>query len=60
VLPVLEERLASFGARPHWGKLFHGVPGEYPRLAGFRALAERLDPQGKFRNPFLNRNVFGG
>lgn len=59
VLPVIEERLAPFGARPHWGKLFHGVPGEYPRLAEFRALAESLDPQGKFRNPFLNRNVFG-
>ncbi|WP_410674392.1 FAD-binding protein [Amycolatopsis sp. cmx-4-68] len=60
VLPVLEERLAPFGARPHWGKLFHGRPGNYPRLAGFRTLAEELDPTGKFRNPFLNRHVFGG
>jgi xylitol oxidase len=59
LLPVLEERLAPFGARPHWGKLFHGVPGEYPRLAEFRALAESLDPRGKFRNPFLERHIFG-
>ncbi|MCR6483953.1 FAD-binding protein [Amycolatopsis sp. OK19-0408] len=59
VLPLLEERLAPFGARPHWGKLFHGVPGNYPRLADFRALAENLDPGGKFRNPFLRRNIFG-
>ncbi|MGW5721110.1 FAD-binding protein [Amycolatopsis sp. NPDC003865] len=59
VLPVLEERLAPFGARPHWGKLFHAVGGEYPRLADFRALAGKLDPGGKFRNPFLERHVFG-
>src|SRR3569833_200378 len=52
VLPVLEERLAAFGARPHWGKLFH-TAGSYPRMAGFRALTAELDPAGKFRNPFL-------
>lgn len=60
VLPVLEERLAPFGARPHWGKLFHAVTAEYPRLAEFRALAGKLDPAGKFRNPFLERHVLGG
>ncbi|WP_370962998.1 FAD-binding protein [Amycolatopsis sp. cg9] len=60
VLPVLEERLAPFGARPHWGKLFHDVRGEYPRLPDFRELAASLDPGGKFRNPFLDRHVFGG
>jgi xylitol oxidase len=62
VLPVLEERLAPFGARPHWGKLFHGggLGARYPRLADFRELAATLDPRGKFRNPFLDRHVFGG
>ncbi|RSD09530.1 FAD-binding protein [Amycolatopsis eburnea] len=60
VLPVLEERLAGFGARPHWGKLFHDVRGDYPRLDDFRALAASLDPGGKFRNPFLDRHVFSG
>ncbi|MEV6627903.1 FAD-binding protein [Amycolatopsis sp. NPDC051106] len=59
VLPVLEERLAAFGARPHWGKLFH-TAGSYPRMAAFRALTAELDPAGKFRNPFLERHVFGG
>jgi xylitol oxidase len=38
------------------------APGEfhhrYPRLGDFRALAERHDPAGKFRNAFLDRNVF--
>lgn len=62
VLPLIEERLAPFGARPHWGKLFHGggLDAVYPRMADFRALAKTLDPQGKFRNPFLDRHVFGG
>jgi xylitol oxidase len=59
VLPVLEERLAAFGARPHWGKLFH-TAGRYPRMAQFRTLATELDPAGKFRNPFLERHVFAG
>lgn len=59
VLPVLEERLAQFGARAHWGKLFHAA-GTYPRIDDFRALAAVLDPGAKFRNPFLQRHVFGG
>jgi xylitol oxidase len=59
VLPLLEERLAPFGARAHWGKLFH-TAGSYPRLADFRTLAAELDPAGKFRNPFLDRHVLGG
>ncbi|MEQ0560131.1 FAD-binding protein [Amycolatopsis sp. NEAU-NG30] len=61
LLPELERRLAPFGARPHWGKLFHSgaLDAVYPRMADFRALAHRLDPQGKFRNPFLDRHVFG-
>ena len=61
-LVALEGALAPFAPRPHWGKLFLMAPGEfhhrYPRLGDFRALAERHDPQGKFRNAFLDRNVF--
>ncbi|WP_328611357.1 FAD-binding protein [Amycolatopsis sp. NBC_00345] len=61
LLPLLEERLAPFGARPHWGKLFHSsaLSGHYPRMADFRALAHDLDPGGKFRTPFIRRTVFG-
>lgn len=63
VLPVLEAELAPFGARPHWGKLFDGDAARlaplYPRFAEFKALAGRLDPEGKFRNDFLDRAVFG-
>jgi xylitol oxidase len=63
VLPALEAALAPFGARPHWGKLFLAGSGElaprYPRHADFVALADRLDPTGKFRNPFLAGHLFG-
>ncbi|RSO02887.1 FAD-binding protein [Streptomyces sp. WAC 05379] len=60
VLPVvrrLEEALAGFEPRPHWGKVFalpaEVVRGRYPRLGDFRALARELDPEGKFANAFV-------
>jgi xylitol oxidase len=63
VLPVIEAELAPFGARPHWGKLFDADASRlaplYPRFADFKALAGRLDPEGKFRNGFLDTKVFG-
>lgn len=59
VLPELEELLRPFGARPHWGKLFtpssHDWETLYPRFADFRLLAARHDPEGKFRNAWLDR-----
>ncbi|MFE4579608.1 D-arabinono-1,4-lactone oxidase [Streptomyces chartreusis] len=65
VLPVvrrLEEALAGFEPRPHWGKVFalpaEVVRGRYPRLADFRALARELDPEGKFANAFV-RDILG-
>ncbi|MEU0564597.1 FAD-binding protein [Nonomuraea sp. NPDC005983] len=59
VLPVIrlvEERLAPYGARPHWGKLFTRTPA-YERLAGFAALTRRYDPAGKFTNDFLHAHL---
>jgi xylitol oxidase len=62
VLPAIEEALAPFGARPHWGKLFTMAPADvqarYERLADFRALLARHDAEGKFRNGFLETYVF--
>jgi alditol oxidase len=62
ILPEIEAKLAPFGPRPHWAKLFT-IPGpvlqrQYPRLADFRALAARYDPDGKFRNEFLQTNLY--
>lgn len=58
VLEAIEERLAPFAARPHWGKVFVGSPAElYPRLRGFEQLRARYDPAGKFRNDFTELAV---
>ncbi|MEU7847267.1 FAD-binding protein [Micromonospora parva] len=55
VLPVVaavEERLAPFAPRPHWGKVFVTDPAElaarYPRHADFATLLTDLDPKAKF------------
>ncbi len=62
LLPVIERELAPFNARPHWGKLFSITPARlkslYEKLPDFIQVAKRFDPQGKFRNDFLNTNVF--
>jgi xylitol oxidase len=58
VLAAIEERLAPFGARPHWGKLFVMNPAAlYPRLPGFRSLMSRYDPDGTFGNEFIDRYI---
>ncbi|WP_269939382.1 FAD-binding protein [Arthrobacter sp. HY1533] len=63
VVKAVEAALAPFGARPHWGKVFDAGSGAlaplYPRFADFVELAQRLDPEGKFRNAFLDEKVFG-
>ena len=62
-LPKFEEALAPFEPRPHWGKLFELSPGQvqarYPRLDDFRDLAKDLDPDGKFRNAYVEKYIFG-
>jgi alditol oxidase len=59
----LEAALIPLGAKPHWGKLIHADAATlaplYPRMADFRALAMRHDSEGKFRNAWLERHVFG-
>jgi len=64
LLRDLEEVLAPFGARPHWGKVFTAEAGDiaplYPRHADFVRLVERLDPRGLFRNDWLERRVLSG
>ncbi|MFG1757962.1 FAD-binding protein [Micromonospora echinofusca] len=61
VLPVVaavEERLAPFAPRPHWGKVFGLTPAAvaaaWPRYADFLDLARRLDPAGTFRTDLLD------
>ena len=64
LLPLIEERLAPFGARPHWGKLFTMPPAQvqsrYEKLPEFRQLLQSHDPRGKFRNSFVEKYLFSG
>ena len=59
VLPLVEEALAPFRARPHWGKLHlfdaEAIARVHPRVAEARAVFERLDPEGRFVNAHLER-----
>jgi xylitol oxidase len=61
-LKHVEEALAPFEARPHWGKLFlterDTLDSRYEKLPEFRLLADRLDPRGAFRNAFLQHDMF--
>ena len=63
LIPVIEKELAPFGVRPHWGKLFTVTSAQlksrYERFADFQNLLKQYDPNGKFRNEFLDRNIFG-
>ncbi len=58
VLGRVEEQLAPFEPRPHWGKLFTLDPAalanQYERYGDFAALMGRYDPTGKFRNDLLD------
>lgn len=61
LLPTIEAALATFDARPHWGKVFIDADRDlarlYPRWEDFRSLVARTDPDGVFRNAYLDRHV---
>jgi xylitol oxidase len=62
VLPQIEAALEPFGARPHWGKLFTLAPerlqSRYARLGEFKQMLAKRDAVGKFRNEFVNTNLY--
>lgn len=62
LLPIIEKELAPFNVRPHWGKLFT-IPStvlvsRYEKMSDFKILAKTYDPDGKFRNEFLSKNIY--
>jgi xylitol oxidase len=63
LLPKIEAALAPFTPRPHWGKIFTLDPkvleARYPKLYDFKKLVAQYDPHGKFRNNFLDKNIYG-
>jgi len=62
ILPFIEEKLAPFNARPHWAKVFTIPPAKlqhlYTQMPAYQALLKKYDPQGKFRNQFVDTNIF--
>jgi xylitol oxidase len=61
LLPEIEATLEAFSARPHWGKLFTMPAAKvhtlFKKLPDFRKLLDVHDPQGKFRNAFVDEYV---
>jgi L-gulonolactone oxidase len=56
---AVEEMMMSFDGRPHWGKLHFrdaaSLRATYPRWDDFIAVRNELDPEGRFRNAYLDR-----
>jgi len=63
LLPQVEKQLGPFHPSPHWAKLFTLAPSvlqsRIPKLEDFKQLMHHYDPNGKFRNEFIDRNLFG-
>ena len=63
LLSALEDVLAPFAPRPHWGKLFlaeaAAIAARYEHFADFAELLARLDPRGAFRNDWLETRLLG-
>ncbi len=59
VLAAVEQQLAPFDPRPHWGKAFlldtATVRAQYQRLPDFQRLRDELDPDRKFGNELVDR-----
>jgi L-gulonolactone oxidase len=53
----VERIMDDYGGRPHWGKMHYQraetLAPRYPRWDEFQALRRRLDPEGRFTNPYL-------
>jgi FAD/FMN-containing dehydrogenases len=61
ILPLIEAKLEKFNACPHWGKVFT-MPAErvqslFEKLPEFQQLLLEYDPDGKFRNAFMDEYI---
>lgn len=54
-----ESVMTALGGRPHWGKVHTRTAADlreaYDGFDAFVALRDRLDPEGRFRNAYLDR-----
>ncbi|MEA2478888.1 MAG: L-gulono,4-lactone dehydrogenase, partial [Thermoleophilaceae bacterium] len=55
----VEKIMTGYGGRPHWGKRHYlhaaALCERYPGWDRFAAVRARLDPNGTFRNDYLDR-----
>lgn len=55
----VESIMNDYDGRPHWGKMHfqtaESLAPRYPRWGEFQAMRTRLDPEGRFTNPYLDR-----
>jgi L-gulonolactone oxidase len=55
----VERIMDTYGGRPHWGKLHsqscETLAPRYPLWDDFRRVRDRLDPERRFANPYLDR-----
>jgi L-gulonolactone oxidase len=56
---AVESLMSNVAGRPHWGKL-HNLSASvlrerYPRFEDFRAVRRSVDPEGLFRNTYLDK-----
>jgi L-gulonolactone oxidase len=58
---AVEEIFLTAGGRPHWGKLHSQtaatLSSRYPEWDQWQRVRRRLDPDGLFVNPYLDRVV---
>jgi L-gulonolactone oxidase len=56
---AVEDIMDDYGGRPHWGKLHfqtaESLAPRYPQWDAFQAARKRVDPNGMFVNPYLDR-----
>ncbi|KAI0651302.1 L-gulonolactone/D-arabinono-1,4-lactone oxidase [Trametes meyenii] len=58
-----EELMIKYGGKPHWAKTHPLGPAAlralYPRFDDFVRVLGEVDPRGTFRNPYVQRHIFG-
>jgi len=56
---AFERIVSDYNARPHWGKLHTLTASDlrtrYPRFDDFLRVRDQVDPDGRFRNAYLDR-----
>ncbi|KAJ6542696.1 D-arabinono-1,4-lactone oxidase-domain-containing protein [Mycena capillaripes] len=61
---TFESILAGHGGRPHWAKAHHldacATRALYPQFGRFLEVVREVDPDGIFRNEYIERHLMGG